>query len=350
MDHYRRFLQVRGVESEQELRRFLPRARSSGSSSGGVRVTDAGSSRHRRCAAKNARGWALIDSALVAAATASAEEVAEYLKVAPTSSAAQRRKIQYVSIACPRTWPPGQMTPTWRSTTPSTSRSSRRAAQVHGVHLLIRVGETGGSEAEDRARTKVAEAIKRAKAGEDLGKLAREMSEDPGSKDKGGDLGWVSKGDMVPQFEQALFALKKGEISAEPVRTPFGFHAVKALDIRAASRKPLKEVAAQIRDRLAAEGGEKAARGKADEVRPPLMKAGDFMAEARKLGLSPIETTMSKLTRPPGCRPIRWRTPRSRWPSAASPSRSRRRPAGSWPRSSSRSRPACRRSSRFATA
>jgi len=62
-------------------------------------------------------------------------------------------------------------------------------------------------------------------------------------------------------------------------------------------------VAAQIRDRLAAEGGEKAARAKADEVRPPLLKATDFMAEARKLGLSPIETTMSKLTRPPGLPP-----------------------------------------------
>src|SRR4029434_9605140 len=124
-------------------------------------------------------------------------------------------------------------------------------AQVHAVHLLVRVADTGGSEAEDRARVKVAEAIKRAKGGEDLGKMAREMSEDPGSKDKGGDLGWVSKGDMVPQFEQALFALKKGEISAEPVRTPFGFHAVQALDLRPASRKPLKDVAAQIRDRLA---------------------------------------------------------------------------------------------------
>ncbi len=113
------------------------------------------------------------------------------------------------------------------------------------MHVLVRVGETGGSEAEDRARAKVAEAIKRAKAGEDLGKLAREMSEDPGSKDKGGDLGWVSKGDMVPQFEEALFALKKGEISPEPVRTPFGFHAdARRSSSVAASRKPLKEVAA----------------------------------------------------------------------------------------------------------
>jgi len=249
-------------------------------------------------------GWAMVELApLVAAATASADEVAEYLKNhADEFKQPERRKVQYVSIV-PKDVTPKISDAEVEKYYTEHIKEFETPAQVHAVHLLVRVGETGGSEAEDRARAKVAEAIKRAKAGEDLGKLAREMSEDPGSKDKGGDLGWVSKGDMVPQFEEALFALKKGEISPEPVRTPFGFHAVQALELRPASRKPLKEVAAQIRDRLAAEGGEKAARAKADEVRPPLLKATDFMAEARKLGLSPIETTMSKLTRPPGLPP-----------------------------------------------
>ena len=305
MDRYRRFLQVRGVESEQELRRFLTTRKVQRLVVGGVRVTDAEVEQAWALRREEMRaGWALVEQApLVAAATATAEEVAEYLKGHPDEfKQPERRKIQYVSIL-PKDVAPKISDADVEKYYTEHVKEFETPAQVHAVHLLVRVGETGGSEAEDRARTKVAEAIKRAKAGEDLGKLAREMSEDPGSKDKGGDLGWVSKGDMVPQFEQALFALKKGEISAEPVRTPFGFHAVKALDIRAASRKPLKEVAAQIRDRLAAEGGEKAARAKADEVRPPLMKAGDFMAEARKLGLSPIETTMSKLTRPPGLPP-----------------------------------------------
>ena len=88
---------------------------------------------------------------------------------------------------------------------------------------------------------------------------------------------------MVPPFEQALFALKKGEISPEPVRTPFGFHAIKVSDVREASRKPMKEVAPQIRDRLAADAADRAARAKAEEIRPPLQAAKDFMAEARKL-------------------------------------------------------------------
>jgi parvulin-like peptidyl-prolyl isomerase len=105
---------------------------------------------------------------------------------------------------------------------------------------------------------------------------------------------------MVPDFEKALFALKKGELTAEPVRTPFGFHAIKVVDIKEATRKPIKEVAGQIRDKLAADASDRAAKARADEVRPPLQAAKDFMAEAKTLGLTPIETTMTKVGRPPG--------------------------------------------------
>lgn len=136
------------------------------------------------------------------------------------------------------------------------------------------------------------------KAGEDFGKVAAEISEDPGSKTKGGELGWVKKGEMVPQFEEALFNLKQGEVTAEPVRTPFGYHAIKVFEVKAESRKPLREVAPQIRERLAVEAADKAARAKADEVRPPLQTAKDFMAEAKRLGLAPVETTLAKVERP----------------------------------------------------
>lgn len=76
---------------------------------------------------------------------------------------------------------------------------------------------------------------KRIDAGEDFAKLATELSKDPGSADDGGNLGYFGHGQMVPEFEQVVFKLKKGEVSA-PVKTQFGWHLIKIEDQRL--RKP----------------------------------------------------------------------------------------------------------------
>ena len=82
--------------------------------------------------------------------------------------------------------------------------------------------------------------------GADFGKLAKEKSIDPAGKDNGGDLGWFTKDQMVPEFANAAFALKKGQFTRKPVKTRFGWHIIKLVDRRAAPPPTFDEVKRQL--------------------------------------------------------------------------------------------------------
>ena len=88
--------------------------------------------------------------------------------------------------------------------------------------------------------------------GGDFAKLAKEYSQDPGSAEKGGDLGCLGKGETVPEFEQAAFGAKQGEIVG-PVKTEFGYHILKVTDVKSEQARSLQEVESQIRSQLATE-------------------------------------------------------------------------------------------------
>jgi peptidyl-prolyl cis-trans isomerase C len=116
---------------------------------------------------------------------------------------------------------------------------------VRASHILIGVAKEAAPAARQAARTEAEGVLKRVKAGEDFAALAKQYSKDPGSAAVGGDLNYFPKGQMVPAFDAAAFALKTGEIS-DLVETEFGFHIIKLTDRRAGRTVPLEEV----KDRL----------------------------------------------------------------------------------------------------
>jgi len=122
--------------------------------------------------------------------------------------------------------------------------------QVRARHILIKPksdDDAGWHEAQNRVREI---AIRAQLKSPDFATLAKEVSDDIGSKSSGGDLGWFGKGRMVKEFEEAVFALREGQVSG-PVKSQFGYHIIRLEGRQPSGIRPLDEVRNQVRDKLA---------------------------------------------------------------------------------------------------
>jgi len=120
----------------------------------------------------------------------------------------------------------------------------RTPERVHARHILL--ATTNKSDAEKaKIKAKAEDLLKQLKGGADFAKLAEKNSEDPGSASKGGDLGWVVRGQMVKEFETATFALKPKEIS-DIITTQYGYHIIQVLEKESARLRTLDEVKPEI--------------------------------------------------------------------------------------------------------
>jgi peptidyl-prolyl cis-trans isomerase D len=113
-------------------------------------------------------------------------------------------------------------------------------------HILVAAAADADAEAQKAALAKANELLAKIRAGASFESVARESSDDVGSKESGGDLGWIERtGGFEPAFEEALFGLAAGAVS-EPVRTDQGYHLITVRETRAANFRPFEEVRAEL--------------------------------------------------------------------------------------------------------
>lgn len=171
--------------------------------------------------------------------------------------------------------------------------------EVKVRHILIKTPPPGPNGKPDEqavaaARAKAEDMLKKLKAGGNFAELAKKYSEDPGSAKQGGELGWITRGRTVPEFEKAAFSLPKGEISGL-VQTSFGFHIIQVEDKQQAHMKTLDEVKAQIEPVVAAEKAAQQTESLANTVQSQARTTGLANAAAKN-GLQVTTTPLFSRT------------------------------------------------------
>jgi peptidyl-prolyl cis-trans isomerase D len=162
--------------------------------------------------------------------------------------------------------------------------------QVKVRHILISVDPNGGPSADAAAKAKAQGILDQLRKdnGKDFAELAKKDSDDPGSKDQGGELGWIKHGVTVPEFDQTAFAQQPGQISGL-VRTRFGYHIIQTEEKQDAHVKSLDEVKASIVDALTKQKEAQAEQAFVDQLAAEAQKSS--LAQAAAAHHVPVVTS-----------------------------------------------------------
>jgi len=169
--------------------------------------------------------------------------------------------------------------------------------EVKASHILVKVEPGAAQEEKDAARAKAEGLLKQIKDGADFAELAKAVSDDPGTKNNGGDLNWFGRGKMVPAFDDAAFSLQPGELS-EVVETNFGFHIIKVVDKRPQGVQPVEEVRDLIESALSHERAQELAMTKAKELRALINKGESLMDFGKERDLKVATSSFFALDTP----------------------------------------------------
>ena len=156
--------------------------------------------------------------------------------------------------------------------------------QVRASHILFRVTPDADAATKATARAKAEAALARIRGGEGFATLASTLSEDTLSAERGGDLGWFARGQMVAPFESAAFATAVNEI-APITETDFGIHVIQVTGSRPAGTAPFEEVRAQVEQEVRLRAAEERVVTEADRIRAKMTSADRFDAVVAEEGL-----------------------------------------------------------------
>jgi peptidyl-prolyl cis-trans isomerase D len=170
--------------------------------------------------------------------------------------------------------------------------------EVHARHILIAVPAGATDKEKAAAKAKALDVLKQAQSGADFAKLAAKYSDDPSNKLEGGDLGTFGRGQMVKPFEDAVFAMKPGQIAM--VETRFGFHVVKLDEYKPAHTDTLAEAKPKIIDELRTQAGAKLGRAAAQEDLAAALAGAKLKDLAEKRGIDAVETPLFAQGEPAG--------------------------------------------------
>lgn len=176
-----------------------------------------------------------------------------------------------------------------------------RPEEVHARHILLSTKDKDEQAVKKQAEDLVVEL----RGGADFAALARQFSEDPGSKENGGDLGFFQRGRMVPEFEHTAFAQEVNQIS-DPVKTQFGYHIIQTLEKRAGYTMDFALVKEQIQRTIALPQTIDNAKAQAKKVYDEITKDKKKMEDISKIQLVELKTTdfFSKTEDLPGLSPV----------------------------------------------
>lgn len=215
-------------------------------------------------------------------------------KTSYANSVPEKRKVKYAVVEASKAEAGVEITPDdLRGYYDQHRDQYRMPEQAKVSHILIKtplagpdgkVDEKGVAEAQRRAE----DLLKQLKGGAKLEDLAKKYSEDPGSAKQGGSLGWIGKGQTVPEFEKVAFSLPKGQIS-DLVKSSYGFHIIRVDDKQDAHMKTLDEVKPEIEPVLKHQKAQQIVQKQADALLKQAREQG-LDAAAATQGISVINS------------------------------------------------------------